>query len=492
MLRTFPPGGKKMNKRLLILLTGTCLIVGGCSLAPEYIRPEAPIPDQWPQGTAYKNTEAESGTLAVPELSRERFFPNQQLQKIITMALNNNRDLRLAALNVERARAMYGVERAELFPAVDASGGGGKQRFSADLIAPDDSRTLERYSVNLGVASWEIDFFGRIRSLSEQALDEYLATEQAQRSAQIALVSEVARVYLTLAKDRENLKLARETLEAQQGDYNLIRRRYEVGVATELDLQRAQTRVDAAKRDIAGFIQNVARDQNALNLLAGSLIPEDLLPVDLSNITPPEEISPGLSSEVLLSRPDIIAAEYRLKGAYALIGAARASFFPRISLTTSIGTASNDLSNLFTSGTDIWNFAPQIVMPIFDARVWAAFRVSKANQKILLTQYEKTIQTAFREVADALAVQGTIDQQISAQQSLVNATEKTYYLAGKRYEQGIDDYLGVLDAQRSLYAQQRVLIALHLAKLVNRVNLYAVLGGGGDHENNEQVTNGSK
>jgi len=488
MLRNFPLGGKKMNKRLLILLAGTSLIVAGCSLAPEYLRPEAPVPGEWPQGSSYKNAQAESGTVAVPELSRERFFPDQQLQKIITMTLSNNRDLRLAVLNVERTRAMYGIQRAELFPAVDVSGGAGKQRLSSDLIGPGDSRTLERYSVNLGVASWEIDFFGRIRSLSERALDEYLATEQAQRSAQIALVSEVARVYLTLAKDRENLKLAQETLEAQQGDYDLIRCRYDVGVATELDLQRAQTRVDAAKRDIAGFTRQVAQDQNALNLLAGSPVPEDLLPIDLSSVLPPREISPGLSSEVLLSRPDIVAAEYRLKGAYALIGAARASFFPRISLTTSIGTASDDLSGLFGSGTDIWNFAPRIVMPIFDARVWAALRVSKADQKILLTQYEKTIQTAFREVADALAVQGTIDQQIAAQQSLVNATEKTYYLATKRYEKGIDDYLGVLDAQRSLYAQQRVLIALRLAKLVNRVNMYAVLGGGGGPEVRNQKT----
>lgn len=467
-----------MNRSLILLLAGCGLIFCGCSLAPEYNQPQAPIPNNWPQGSAYNNIRTTSDTVAVPELSQEEFFPDQHLQTIITMARENNRDLRLAALNVERARALYGVERAGLYPAVDAFGGGGKQRLSADLIGPGDSRTLERYSVNMGIASWEIDFFGRIRSLSERALDAYLATEQAQRSAQIALVAEVARVYLTLAKDRENLKLAQSTLESQQGDYNLIQHRYRVGVATELDLKRAQSRVDAAKRDIAGFIQQVARDRNSLNLLAGSPVPENLLPADLSTIIPPREISSGLSSEILLNRPDIIAAEYRLKGAYALIGAARASFFPRISLTTSIGTASGDLSGLFNSGTDIWNFAPQIVMPIFDARVWAALRVSKADQKILLTQYEKTIQIAFKEVADALAVQGTIDQQLAAQQSLVDAVAETYRLAGKRYTKGIDDYFGVLDSQRSLYAQQRVLIAFRLAKLVNRVNLYAVLGGG--------------
>ena len=478
MLRKALLKDKLMNKQFIFILAGCSLFFCGCSLAPKYNQPQAPIPNNWPQGSAYKT--ARTTPDAVAELSREEFFPDQHLQTIIAMARENNRDLRLAALNVERARALYGVERAGLYPAVDAFGGGGKQQLSAELIGPGDSRTLERYSVNMGIASWEIDFFGRIRSLSERALDAYLATEQAQRSAQIALVAEVARVYLTLAKDRENLKLAQSTLESQQGDYNLIKRRYEVGIGTELDLQRAQSRVDAAKRDIAGFIRQVAQDRNSLNLLAGSPVPENLLPVDLSTIVPPREISPGLSSEVLLNRPDIIAAEYRLKGAYALIGAARASFFPRISLTTSIGTASGDLSGLFNSGTDIWNFAPQIVMPIFDARVWAALRVSKADQKILLTQYEKTIQIAFKEVADALAVQGTIDQQLAAQQSLVNAVAETYRLAGKRYTKGIDDYFGVLDAQRSLYAQQRVLIAFRLAKLVNRVNLYAVLGGGSD------------
>jgi len=300
---------------------------------------------------------------------------------------NNNRDLRLAALNVERARALYGIQRAELFPTVNGEGSWNKQRIPADVMGFPENLTIERYDVSLGISSWEIDFFGRIRSLKEQALEEYLATDEARRSAQIALVSEVARVYLTLAADRENFKLARSTLLTQQDSYDLINRQYKVGIATKLDLRRAQTQVDTARR-------NVARDQNALNLLAGSPVPEDLLPLNLSSLTPPNEISPGLSSDVLLNRPDIVAAEHRLKGAYAFIGAARAAFFPRISLTTSFGTASDELSGLFSSGSDTWNFAPRIVMPIFDARTWAALRVSKANRKIILTQYEKAIQTA--------------------------------------------------------------------------------------------------
>lgn len=467
-----------MNKVILFLLPMIVFALEGCSLAPEYTRPTAQIPDEWPKGPAYGSEQPVPEALTVPELKVQDFFPDKQLRQLIAVALENNLDLRLAALNVERMRALYGIQQAELLPAVNVAGTGGKQQRSSDLIGPGDSRTVEQYSLNLGVASWEIDFFGRIRSLSEQALNEYLATEQARRSAQILLISEVARLYLTLAKDRENLQLAQSTLETQQGEYEIIQRRYEVGIATELDLHQARSRVDAAQRDVAAFIQQVAQDQNGLNLLAGAPVPAELLPEDLSSLTPPGEISPGLSSQVLLNRPDIVAAEYRLKGAYALIGAARASFFPRISLTTSVGTASDALSGLFSSGTDIWNFSPQIVLPIFDSRIWAALRVSEADQKIILTDYEKTIQVAFREVADALAVQGTINRQLAAQQSLVNAVAATYRLAKKRYDEGIDSYLGVLDAQRSLYGAQRALIGLRLAKLTNQVRLYAVLGGG--------------
>jgi multidrug efflux system outer membrane protein len=467
-------------RRQILFALGVLVFLDGCSLAPKYQQPLAPVPAQWPQGEAYKDTQAISGIPTAQELKWQEFFTDEQLQKIIEMALDNNRDLRLAALNVERARALYGIQRAELFPTVNAVGAGSKQRRSADLVSPGDPRTIEQYSVDLGITAWEMDFFGRIRSLKDQALEAYLATEQAHRSAQIALMAEVARAYLTLAADRENLKLARSTLENQQASYDLIQKRYQIGLATELDLRRAQTQVDAARRDVPRYKQMVAQDNNALSLLAGAPVPADLLPSNLSSVTPPKEISPGLSSEVLLNRPDIVAAEHRLKGAYAFVGAARAAFFPRISLTTSVGTASDDLSGLFSSGSGTWNFAPQIVMPIFDARAWAALRVSKADREIILTQYEKAIQTAFREVADALAVQGTINQQVSAQQSLVDAVAETYRLSDKRYTMGIDSYLGVLDAHRSLYGQQQVLVSLRLAELANRVRLYGVLGGGAE------------
>ena len=469
-----------MNRRLFFLLVGIVIFLTGCSLAPEYTRPEAQVPASWPTGAAYNDTQAATGVSRASELKWREFFADDKLQKIIAMALGNNRDLRLAALNMERARAMYGIQRAELFPTVNAVGSGSKQRVPADLSTTGKSMTKEQYNVNLGVASWEIDFFGRIRSLKDKALQEYLATEQARRSAQISLVSEVARVYLTLAADRGNLKLAQSTLDTQQVSYDLIKRQYDVGVASELDLRRAQIPVDVARGNVARYVQLAAQDQNALNLLAGSPVSEDLLPLDMDSVTPLKGIPPGLPSVVLLRRPDIMAAEHRLKGACAFIGAARAAFFPRISLTASAGTASNELSGLFSSGSATWSFAPQITMPIFDARTWAALRVSKTDRKIILTRYEKTIQTAFREVADALAVRGTIDQRLSAQQSLVNAVAVTYSLSNKRYTKGIDNYLSVLDAQRSLYAGQQGLVSLRLAKLANQVMLYAVLGGGSE------------
>lgn len=469
-----------MNKYILFLLVGIGLLLGGCSLAPEYVQPRAPIPENWPYGETQRDFATEPGAAMVTELGWHEFFTDAQLRKIIGIALDYNRDLRLAALNVERARALYGIQRAELFPSVNAVGAGGKQRLSADLIGSGDSRTREQYGIDLGIAAWEIDFFGHIRGLKDQALESYLATDEARRGARITLVAEVARTYLTLAADRENLQLARSTFDAQQDSYDLVQKLYDVGVATELDLQRAQIPVETARGDVARFTQLVEQDRNALHLLAGSPVPEELLPADLRTISPPRDVAPGLPSQALLHRPDIVAAEHQLKGAYAFIGAARAAFFPRIALTTAIGTASDELSGLFGSGTGTWSFTPRIVMPIFDARTWSAYRVSKADREIALTRYEKTIQTAFREVADALAVQGTIDQQVAAQQSLVNAVAETYRLSEKRYALGVDSYLGVLDAQRSHFSAQQGLVALRLAKLANRVRLYAVLGGGGE------------
>ncbi|MEW6614568.1 MAG: efflux transporter outer membrane subunit [Thermodesulfobacteriota bacterium] len=475
-----------MNRHLFILVIGIYILLTGCNLAPKYTKPEAPIPADWPTGAAYQKTKAMPGTLTATKIQWREFFSDERLQKVIKTALNNNRDLQLASLNVQKAQAIYGIRRADLFPAFSTSATGSKQRVPADLSSSGQASISERYDVNLGVISWEVDFFGRIRNLKDRALEEFMATKQAHRSAQILLVSAVANAYLTLAADREILKLAESTLGTQKTAYNLIQRRFEVGLTTELDLRQAQTRVDAARVDVARYTQLVALDENALNLLVGSSVPGKLLPPDLNSINPPKEISPGTSSEVLLYRPDILAAEHQLKAANANIGAARAAFFPRISLTTSVGTASSELSGLFSPGSEAWAFSPSIIMPIFDARTWSALRAIKVERKIALVQYEKAIQNAFREVADTLAVRGTIDEQLSAQQSLVNAVAKTYRLSNARYTRGIDSYLGVLDAQRSLYAAQQGLISLIFAKLANQVRLYGVLGGGVDQPMTDQ------
>jgi len=470
-----------MTSKTFSLLAIAALMLTGCTMIPKYSRPDMPVPAGWPNGAAYRET-----AMDVPggaDLKWREFFTDERLQAIIETALGNNRDLRVAALNVERARALYGIQRSELFPRVDASAAGFKQRLPADLAGEGNPRTVEQYSANLGIASWEIDFFGRIRSLSKRALEEYFATEHARRGAQVLLISEVANAYLALAADRENLQLAQSTLKSQQEAYNLIKRRHEVGLLPELDLRQVQTRVDTARVDVARFTQLTAQDENALNLLVGSPVPEQLLPESLSIIESLPDVSTGASSVVLLHRPDILQAESQLKAANANIGAARAAFFPRISLTTAIGSASGDLTGLFSGGSLAWNYAPQIVMPIFDARLWSALSATKVDREIAVAQYERAIQGAFRDVADALAQRGTLGDQMAAQQSLLDATEGSYRLANMRYEKGTDIYLNVLDAQRSLYSAQQGLIAIRLAKLSNQVRLYSVLGGGGDPVN---------
>jgi multidrug efflux system outer membrane protein len=473
-----------MNKTIFLSLLGMAFLLTGCTMAPKYDRPAAPVSAQWPHAAAYP---AITNAPAVPTLAWRHFFTDAKLQQVIETALNHNRDLRLAALNVERARDLYGIQRAALLPSVNVDAGGVKQRAAADFTSAGNARTTEKYAVNLGVAAWEIDFFGRIRSLKDRALKEYLATEQARRSAQILVVSSVANAYLALAADGEKLALAKTTFESQKGSYDLIQRLAKLGLAPETDLYRAQTQMAAAQRDIAGYLQATALDQNALDLLVGSNVMANLIPATLDSVTPPKEIYPGISSEVLLQRPDVLQSENLLKAANADIGAARATLFPRISLTTTLGTASSELSGLFKSGSDTWLFAPQISMPIFDPRSWSALKASKVQREIALTQYEKAIQTAFREVADALAVRDQMDQQLEAQQTLVHAVAETYRLSNIRYVQGIDNYLGVYEAQRSLFIAQQVQVSLRLAKQVNQVRLYAVLGGGGDQPDTPQA-----
>jgi outer membrane protein, multidrug efflux system len=466
-----------MNRTTFVLLAVMVTLLGGCTLAPTYTRPEAPVPAAWPGGPAAGPQAAKPAEAAVDTPWRE-FFVDERLRQVIDLALANNRDLRVAALNVQRTQALYRIQRAELLPSVNAGAIFSKERVPGILSQNNQPATVELYNVNLGISSWELDLFGRIRSLKDAALEQYLATEQARASAQISLVSEVANTYLTLAADRENLKLARSTLETQRATYEMIRRRAEVGASSDLDLREAQTRVDAARVDIARYTSQVALDENALTLLVGSPVPPGLLPGELGEVAPLKDFTPGLPSEVLQRRPDIIQAEHQLKTAHANIGAARAAFFPRITLTTSIGTTSGQLSGLFMSGSETWAFVPQITVPIFDARTWAAYDVTKVDREIALAQYEKAIQTGFREVADALAQRATLGDQLQAQQSLVDASADSYRLSDARYTRGIDSYLRVLDAQRSLYGAQQGLIAIRLARLTNLVTLYKVLGGG--------------
>ena len=455
------------------------IALSACTMAPNYTRPEAPVPSAWPSGPAYKDTAAVSDDRRAADIKWQEFIVHDQLQKLIALALQNNRDLRIAALNIERSQALYRIRRADLFPTVNAVGIMIESETAASRAAQGESVRLHQYSVDLAFSAYELDLFGRVRSLKDRALEEFFATEEARRSVQISLVAEIAGSYLALAADKERLKIAKDTFESQQTSYKLIKRRFEAGASSELDLRQVQTSVDSARVDIARFTSLVAQDENALALVVGSPIPADLVPEGLSAITALKEISPGLPSEVLQRRPDIVQAEHLLKAANADIGAARAAFFPRITLTTSVGLSSDQLSGLFKGGAEAWNFAPAITLPIFDAgRNQANLRVSEVDREISLAQYEKAIQTAFREVSDALAQHGTLGDQMEAQQSLVEAADVSYRLSDARYRRGIDSYLNVLDSQRSLYSARQGLISVRLSRFNNMVTLYKVLGGG--------------
>lgn len=463
--------------RMPVGLLLTVLLLSGCTLAPHYSRPEAPVPASWAAEPVAEGGEAQAAPAY--ELSWQDFFVDENLKELIRLALESNRDLRITALTIERTRAQYRIQRAELFPDLQAGAGYNRQRV------PDTSGFgrvihLEQYNVSLGTTAWEIDFFGRLRSLKKQALETYLASEEAYRSAGLALVSEVARAYLILAADRERLQLAAETQASYQETLKLTQRRYDAGVASELDLRQAQTSVEAARVDRARYQSLVAEGENALRQLVGQEFSPDLMPSEpVTKLAAVTEMPVGVPSEVLQQRPDILAAEHQLKAAYANIGAARAAFFPRIALTASAGFGSSELSTLFDDASRAWAFSPRLDLPIFTAgSLRARLQVSKLDREISLARYEGAIQGAFREVADALVRQKTIVDQLQAQQALVEATEATYNLSELRYTRGVDSFLSVLDSQRSLYGARQGLVAVRLARLENLVTLYKVLGGG--------------
>ena len=453
-----------------------------CTMAPLYKRPSMPVPAYWPEGAAYKNVQSKDqiNKQTLADLEWRKFFTDLYLQQLIEIALKNNRDLRVATLNIEKAQASYRVQRADLLPSVNAVGGGSIQ---STKDVGGNNRISREYSLK-GVSSYELDVFGRVKSLKNQAQADYYATAAAQRSVKISLIAEVANTYLTLLADNESLRLARETLSAQENSYQLTKKSVDAGVRSLIDLSQARTTVEAARADVAVYTGNVASDENALMVLLGGSIPEDVpKSVRLDQITLLSDLPAGMPSDLLQRRPDIIEAEYKLQAANANIGAARAAFFPLINLTAGIGRASSDLSTLFKAGTSIWSFVPQITLPIFEAgKNIANLDIAHITKNINIAQYEKAIQVAFKEVAVALAQRGQLLDQLDAEQAYTAAAEKTYSLSELRYRHGIDSYLNLLDAQRSLYSAQQRLITTQLAQLSNLVMLYKAVGGGWERD----------
>ena len=464
-------------------------MASGCTMIPQYERPAAPVPERFPVVTlpasaqaAPEEAQPAEAAEATPAgaIAWRDYFADERLREVIALALANNRDLRVAALNIERARAQHGIRRADLFPAIGATGSQNTQRLPADLSPGGESDVSRVYSATVGFAAYELDFFGRIRSLKAEALEAYLGTEEARRSAQISLVAEVANAWLTLAFDRERQTLAQRTFETRRTSHDLIRRSYEAGAVTALDLHQSQTLLQSARADLARYTAFVAQDENALALVAGVPVPAELLPETLTDtVSAVAELPAGVPSEVLTRRPDILQAERNLRAANASIGAARAAFFPRITLTAAAGTASSTLDGLFGSDAATWSFLPQIRIPIFEAgRLKASLDVAEVQRDISVAQYEKAIQVAFREVADALAGRATLAERLDARRLQLEATQASFGLAEARYRGGVDSYLALLDAQRTLYAAEQELIAVRLVDAVNRVTLYKVLGGG--------------
>lgn len=474
-----------MDGRPLLLAAALALLTD-CTLEPSYHRPASPVPalEAGAQGGA-----------AAADIGWREFFPDPQLQRLIALALANNRDLRVAVLNVASAQAQYRIQRAPLFPTIDASAEEQVQEIPLRVLesefpsstgsatgsaAPSGGITVRTYDVGVGFTSYELDLFGRIRSLSHAALQQYFSSGETQRSVQLTLVAEVATAYLTVLADQTLLDITRETLKSQEESYALTQRMFSAGTTTELALRQARSTVDTARANLALYNRQLAQDRDALQLLLGAPIPEDIdISRGLDRGAVVADLEEGIPSDVLLHRPDVLAAEHQLQAANAQIGAARAAFLPSISLTGSFGTESPQLSGLFKGGSRAWTFSPQISVPIFTGGANVAnLQATRLARDTAVAQYEKAIQTAFREVADALVARGTLDDQLVAQQALVTDSDAAYRLADMRYRGGVDSYLSALDAQRTLYSAQQQLQSVRLVRLQNLVTLYKALGGG--------------
>jgi multidrug efflux system outer membrane protein len=472
-------------------------LIAGCTLEPHYQRPAAPITPDWPQVTAAdaaNDQPAPANGPAAADIGWREFFTDARLQKLIEVALQHNPDARVATLNIAAARAQYHIQRADLFPTISASAVETVEKFPA-AVAPiatssigtasatppaSGSGLFRFFDVGVGFTSYEIDLFGRVRSLNHQRLQQYLGFEETRRSTQITVIAAVANSYLTLLADQQLLRITQETLGSQQESLKLVKMSFDGGVATALDYHQAETTVATAQANLALYNRQVAQDQNALVVLLGTPLPVDLPSgADLNEESLLAELPAGLPSEILVRRPDILAAEHNLIAGNANIGAARAAFFPRITLTGSYGTASTQLSGLFDHGSTAWTFSPQISLPIFAAGAnVAALDLAKVQKNVLVVQYEQAIQNGFREVADSLAGRATLDSQVAADQALLDATDASFRLASMRFTGGVDNYLAVLDSQRLLYGAQQSLIDVKLARLQNLVTLYKALGGG--------------
>jgi multidrug efflux system outer membrane protein len=456
-------------------------------LEPQYHRPPAPVP-ALPDGTA--------GGTAAADIGWREFFPDPQLQQLIALALTSNRDLRVAALNVQSAQAQYRIQRAQLFPTINASAVEQVQETPVGVLLSEfptasaatagtgsalpTSITTHTYDVGVGFTNYELDLFGRIRSLSHAALQQYFSSGETRRSVQLTLVAEVATAYLTVLADQTLLDITRDTLKSQQESYALTEKTFSGGTNTELALRQAETTVDTARANLAQYNRQLAQDRDALQLLLGAPIPDGIdFSGGLDRGNTVAELEEGIPSDVLVRRPDILAAEHQLMAANAQIGAARAAFLPSIELTGSFGTESSQLSGLFQGASRAWAFSPQISVPIFAGGANVAnLQATKLARDTAIAQYEKAIQTAFREVADALIARGTLDDQLAAQQALVKASAAAYRLADMRYRGGVDSYLNALVAQVSLYGAQQQLQAVRVLRLQNLVTLYKALGGG--------------
>ena len=464
------------NSKKYLAAGSLLLLLGGCTLAPRYQRPDLPVARILPDTQQGNASAATKETVIDAELGWRDFFIDPQLQQLIQTALANNRDLRTSALNIESYQAQYRIQRSALFPSINGEGVGSKQR----TLSGGNYVTAETYSASVGVTAYELDFFGRVRSLKDKALEQYLGMEETYRSNRISLVAEVTTAYLSWLADRELLIVTKDTKKIEEESFHLIEQRTREGLATQLDLAQARTSLETAKANLAKYNRQVAQDLNNLTLLLGTSLPASLAEKNsMGEQIALSAVPPQLSSQVLLQRPDIMAAEHQLKGAHAQIGAARAAFFPSIRLTANAGKISGDLSDLFDGNSGSWLFSPSVNLPIFTAgRLEAELDVAKISKDISVAQYEKAIQTAFREVADALVASETYREQLVAQKANLMANQEYYVLAKDRYLQGVDSFLTLLDAQRSLYSARQNYLNLQLAQQVNQVAVYKVLGGG--------------